>query len=263
MGYSGRSGRKARQRRRLYLLWVRCDSQSSGASQYQEQLLHRISIRQLLHAPRPGRPCSTRRVGCWRPTPNSACNGHTSIVTDTWFSYSPRGEATDIWESYLYSGGWFHTQQNYFPNGEIASLEGFQGTGTTTPFSELFTYGLDGEGRRYSVTGSQSSTILSSTTYNAASQPTGVNLLDGGESISYDPNTGRMTQWRSTAGSLAQTGTFTWNANATLKQLALTDNYNPSNVQTCMYGYDDLARLTNVGCGAPWTQAFSYEAIRN
>ena len=51
-----------------------------------------------------------------------------------------------------------------------------------------------------------------------------------------------MTQWQSTAGSNTQTGSLTWNANGTLQQLGITDNFNQSNAQTCSYGYDDLAR---------------------
>jgi hypothetical protein len=97
-------------------------------------------------------------------------------------------------------------------------LQGFKGTGTGTPFSDLFTYNLDGKGRPYGMVDTTlSSSIWNSTTYNVADQPTSVVPSAGGtESFAYDGNSGRMTQWSSTAGSKIQTGTLTWNANGTL-----------------------------------------------
>jgi hypothetical protein len=44
---------------------------------------------------------------------NSACNGRNNLVVDEWFSYSPRGEVTDVYQSSPRSGGYYHTSQSY------------------------------------------------------------------------------------------------------------------------------------------------------
>ena len=174
------------------------------------------------------------------------------------FSYDARGEVTDY---YQYSGSWYHIQQGYFANGATASLQGFNGMGTTTPLSDLFTYGLDGEGRVYSILDTTTDApILGSTTYNSASQPTAVLS----ESFKYDANSGRMTQWASTVGSDQQIGSPTWNANGTLQSMQINDNANNANTQNCAYTYDDLARLHSVNCGAnTWQQNFNYDVLGN
>ncbi len=66
-----------------------------------------------------------------------------------------------------------------------------------------------------------------------------------------------------TAGSTTQTGNLTWNANGTLHQLQISDNYDANNAQTCLYGYDDLMRLLSANCGSAWSQTFSYDVFRN
>src|SRR5664279_5552987 len=72
-----------------------------------------------------------------------------------------------------------------------------------------------------------------------------------------DGNSGRMTQWASTAGSNKQTGFLTWNPNGTLQTLAINEVPNSINTQTCNYGYEDLARLTSTNCGSGnWVQNF-------
>jgi len=49
-----------------------------------------------------------------------------------------------------------------------------------------------------------------------------------------------------------------------LGQLAITDPFNSHDAQTCNYGYDDLARLASVDCGASiWQQNFTYDAFGN
>ena len=88
-------------------------------------------------------------------------------------------------------------------------------------------------------------------------------LVGGAENFAYDPYTDRMTQWSSTAGSNTQTGNLTWNANGTLRQLQISDNYDANNAQTCLYGYDDLMRLLSANCGSAWSQTFSYDAFGN
>jgi YD repeat-containing protein len=193
------------------------------------------------------------------------CGSPLTQITDEWFSYSARGENLDLWESTPHSGGWYHAQQGYFANGVIHTLQGFKGAGTSTPFSDLFTYNLDGKGRPYGMTDSTASvSIWNSTAYNVADQPTAVVPSAGGtESFVYDGNSGRMTQWSSTAGSKTQTGTLTWNANGTLQTLQITDSANSANAQTCSNLYDDLARLKSAHCGTVWSQDFTYDAWGN
>ena len=187
------------------------------------------------------------------------------VLTDEWFSYSARGENVDMWESTPNSGGWYHVQQGYFPSGVMETLRGFTGTGTGAPFSDLFTYNLDGKGRPYGMVDTTGSApIWASTTYNVADQPTAVvQAAGGGETFQYDGNSGRMTQWQSTAGSNTQTGTLTWNANGTLQKMVIADTANTANGQTCIYGYDDLRRLLSANCGTPWSQTFSYDRFGN
>src|SRR5208337_4111720 len=56
---------------------------------------------------------------------------------------------------------------------------------------------------------------------------------------------------------------LTWNANGTLQQMAIADNFNQSNAQTCSYGYDDLARLLSANCLPIWSQTFAYNSEGN
>ena len=187
----------------------------------------------------------------------------TTYYSEEAYSYDANGNETDLYE-YTHNGGpgaWYHVQESYFPNGAMASLRGFTGTGVSTPFSNLLTFSLDGEGRLYSVGG-----VSPSITYNAASQPLSVVQYAGGsENFQYDSYAGRMTQWQSTAGSQHQTGMLTWNANGTLQQLQIADDFNSANRQICTNTYDDLARLISNYCsGTPgWTQNFSYDQYGN
>jgi RHS repeat-associated protein len=106
--------------------------------------------------------------------------------------------------------------------------------------------------------------IWASTTYNVADQPlTVAQSAGGGEAFQYDGNSGRMTQWDSTAGSLQQVGTLTWNANGTLRSLQVNDGINSANTQTCTNLYDDLSRLTSNSCASGWGQAFGYDVFGN
>jgi hypothetical protein len=126
------------------------------------------------------------------------------------FSYDARGEVTDYYE--LAGPGWYHVSQSYFDNGVMASLQGFNGIGTTSSLSDLFSYNLDGEGRPYGMADTtRQETVWSSTAYNVASQPTAVvQSAGGGETFQHDENFGRMIEWQSTAGSNTQTGNLTW-----------------------------------------------------
>jgi len=64
-------------------------------------------------------------------------------------------------------------------------------------------------------------------------------------------------------GSSSIVGALTWNANDTLNQLGITDPLNSKDAQTCSYAHDDLARLSGVNCGSPWSQTFIYDAFGN
>jgi RHS repeat-associated protein len=119
--------------------------------------------------------------------------------------------------------------------------------------------------------------VVTSTTYNAASQPTQIALekTDQDDYV-YDPNTGRMTQFTFQVGKTPATlvGNLQWNTNGTLNNLAITDGFNSGGTQTCYYnpssgggmGYDDWGRLLNVSCGTDgsiWNQTFSYDQYDN
>src|SRR5581483_4400615 len=120
-------------------------------------------------------------------------------ITDEGFSYSPRGELTDVYESTPNSNGYYHTTADYFANGALKDLGGVPGH--TNPSSGIgWTFTVDGEGRPLAVTDQTTpADLVTQTSYNSASQPTNVVLGDasayGGDSYSYDANTGRMTQY--------------------------------------------------------------------
>ena len=126
------------------------------------------------------------------------------------------------------------------------------------------TFNPDGEGRiaSTSVTGYQNP--LTSVSYNVYSEPTALNLGSGdSDSYTYDPNTGRMTQYKFTVTGSSLVGNLQWNPNGTLQQNAITDPFNGSNQQTCNYTYDDLARLASANCGSIWSQLFSPDPFGN
>ena len=133
------------------------------------------------------------------------CSGTTR--TDEWFSYSARGEQTDAWESTPNSGGWYHAVNSYAANGPVSSRAGYWGTGTTSPFSNSFTYSFDGEGRQVGLADNTiGKSLWSGTTYNAASQPNQIQFYSGdSESFSWDwqapglmISPGSMLSWTST-----------------------------------------------------------------
>jgi RHS repeat-associated protein len=189
---------------------------------------------------------------------NSACNGRTSLVADKWLGYSPRGEVTDIYSSTPNSGGYYHAAKTYWANGAVETLGGIPGVPTIS-------YGADGEGRPSTVTGG-SQNLVTATSYNPASQVTGVTLgsLDS-DTYQYDPNTGRMTQYSFNVNGSSVIGKPTWNSNGTLQTLNITDPFDSANQQNCSYGYDALARISSVSCnsGTAWGQTFAYDAFGN
>jgi RHS repeat-associated protein len=181
----------------------------------------------------------------------------TTKLTDEGFSYTARGQISDIYESTPNSGGYYHVNETYWANGALNQLSGLSGLPTIT-------YSMDGEGRIYSASASSGQNPLSSTTYSVASLPTAVNLgSSDGDAFVYDPNTNRMTKYTFTVNSQSVVGSLTWNALGTLASVAITDPFDTSNAQTCSYSHDDLVRLASDNCGSIWSQTFSYDAFGN
>jgi RHS repeat-associated protein len=191
---------------------------------------------------------------------DSCSSGGDSIITDEWFSYTARGETSDLWESTLHSGGYYHTQASYWANGVLNTLNGSLGNVSTYGM----TWYLDGEGRwSYAIDGNGYHT-LGATTYNAASQATQIGFgTTDTDSYTYDPNTGRMTQYAFNVNGHSVNGTLTWNPVGTLSRLASSDPFNSANTQICSYTHDDLARIASVNCGSIWSQTFSYDPFGN
>ena len=113
--------------------------------------------------------------------------------------------------------------------------------------------GVDGEGRITTVTASSGqSPLVSAVTYtnSGTTQPIGsLTQVTFGSSdydtFSYDISTGRLNQYKFFVGTTPQTVTnnLTWNANGSLGSLAVTDQLNSANTQTCNYSHDDLGRI--------------------
>ena len=188
-----------------------------------------------------------------------------TMITDEWFSYDADGNIADMWELTPHSGTYYHSHATFAGNGAPLTVQ------LENPALYTETYGLDGEGRPSTLM-SGSLPIVSSTTYNAASQPTYIDLGTGTDQSDYvyDSNTNRMTNWIFQVGSTeSETGTLTWNANATLRELVIDDGFNSAGSQTCTFGtgtvmgYDDLGRLLSDNCGSAWSQTFSYDQYDN
>ncbi|MHB8753412.1 MAG: RHS repeat domain-containing protein [Candidatus Acidiferrales bacterium] len=176
-------------------------------------------------------------------------------ITDEGFSYTARGEVSDMYESTLYSGGYYHAAASYWANGALDQL-----TGLGFPM----TYGVDGEGRPYSVSAGSGQNPVSSTNYNMASEATQVNFGSGdSDAFGFDSNTFRMTQYQFNVNGKAVTGALTWNANRTLQSLNITDPFNAADTQNCAYSYDDLARIAGANCGAAFSGTYTYDAFGN
>ncbi len=128
-----------------------------------------------------------------------------------------------------------------------------------------FNYNTDGEGRPSTMTATSGQAPVTAISFNTFSEPTSVTYGSGdSDSLQYDPNTGRMTQYQAKVNGVAMTGGLTWNPNGTLKQLAVVDALNTANTQTCLNTFDTLARLTQIDCGAgKWGQSFTYGAFGN
>lgn len=197
----------------------------------------------------------------------TSCPG--TKLTDLGFSYSARGESSDVYEETPNSGHYYHLSQTYWPHGAASQLTAAYNGNSITGLPTISyggtigsTVGLDGEGRITQVTAGSGQNPVTGVTYNNGNLPTQVNFGSGDNDIfAYDANTFRITQFKFNVGTQSKylNGAFTWNANGTLGQLALTDQFNSGNTQTCNYTHDDLSRIAQVDCGSGgWGQAFSY-----
>jgi RHS repeat-associated protein len=181
-----------------------------------------------------------------------------SIIADEWFSYTARGEVSDVYQATPHSGGYYHTTQSYWPNG-LPDVLGNNIAGLPT-----FTYTPDGEGRAYTVSASAGQNPVTNTVYNPASLPTAVTYGSAdSDSFNYDSNTNRMTQYQFNVNGSSLAGILGWNANGTLQTQNITDAFNGADTQNCSYGYDDVTRLRTANCGTAAAQTFTYDAFGN
>jgi RHS repeat-associated protein len=200
-------------------------------------------------------------------TSASSCPG--TVTVDEGFSYSARGEVSVVLEKTPDSGGYYNVNATYWAHGRLNVLNG--GT-SPLPGLPAITYGassgagLDGKGRITEVTAASGQNPVNSISWNAGNQVTGVTLgSSDSDAYQYDPDTGRMTQYKFNMGTgpTSQAGALTWNANGTLGQLQITDQINTANSQTCTYSHDDLIRIASVSCGSVWAQTFSLDPFGN
>jgi RHS repeat-associated protein len=189
----------------------------------------------------------------------------TSKITDEGFSYSLRGEVSDVYLSTPHSGGYYHINQTYWPHGAPLQLSQLAGLPTISIGGTIgSTVGIDGEGRITQVTASSGQNPVTGVSYNNASLPTQVNFGSGDSDLfAYDSNTLRMTQYKFNVNGQSAFGALNWNANATLQRLAITDPFNSAGNQACSYIHDDQTRLQSVDCGMSWSQTFSYDPFGN
>jgi RHS repeat-associated protein len=181
----------------------------------------------------------------------------TSKITDIGISYTALGQASDIYESMPHSNGYYHVTESFWANGVLKQLSNLVGLPT-------FTYGVDGEGRVYSVSASSGQNPLMSTVYNVASLPTQVNLgSSDSDTYTFDQNSNRMTQYKFSVNGQSVVGTLTWNPIGTLENLVVTDPFYSGGNQNCSYAHDDLTRVASANCGTPWSQTFNYDAFGN
>ena len=219
------------------------------------------------------------------PTGVSVSNGNTRMVeaktintsslsvnvTDEFFSYSARGETTDLYELTPHSGSgvYYHTTAAYWPTGMLKTLSGIPSVPTIN-YGANGT-GLDGEGRITQVSASSGASPVTGVTYSTSSTTNPLGALTtvtfgsaDSDSFSYDPNTGRMATYTFSVNTKTDAGTLTWNPNGTLTKLVINDQIpGTADSRTCTYGYDDVHRVSNVTCGTFWVQNFTYDAFGN
>ena len=166
-------------------------------------------------------------------------------------------------EAYTQSGSTLETDEgfSYAANGTVTEMQNNFGL-------LAITYALDGEGRWSTGSASSGQNPVTAAQYNVFGEPTEVDLGSGDKDVyGYDAALGRMTGYTFDVGTGALAATLTWNQDGTLGNLTATDTLpggGGPNAQNCGYGYDDLARLESVNCGAGnWGQTFSTDAFGN
>ena len=107
--------------------------------------------------------------------------GHVSSTSYTteYFGYDADGRTTDLWEQTPNSGGSYHVTDQYFPNGEVNTLIGYQASGSQIVGLPAITYGIDGEGRLTTASASAGQNPVTAASYNVASQLTSLTLGSG------------------------------------------------------------------------------------
>jgi len=197
-------------------------------------------------------------------------NCGSTVYSDEWFSYSPRGELTDFYEWTSHSGTYYHTSAGYWPSGNLQTLSGIPSVPTMN-YGATTGAGLDGEGRYTQVTAGSGPNPVTSVSYDMAGTSNPVGSLTGvtygssdSDSFTYYLNTGRPETYAFNVNGQSDTGTLTWNTNGTLASLGIADNVSGStDTQSCTYSYDDLARAAGISCGTKGSQSFSYDAFGN
>jgi len=185
-----------------------------------------------------------------------------SKITDLGFSYAATGQASDVWEMTPHSGTnyYYHVSSQYWPNGAVNTIGNLAGLPTIT-------YLTDGEGRTSTVSASSGQNPVTSVGYDAASHVTALTYGSAdNDGFTFDPLTGRMSKYQFNVGTTPQIdkGLLTWNTNGSLQQLAITDQLNSANTQTCTYTHDDLGRIASANCGSSiWSQTFSFDPFGN
>lgn len=204
------------------------------------------------------------------------CGG--TQYTDEGFSYDPDGRTTDVYESTPHSGGYYHVQASYWPDGSLETLNGnFSGVPSQT-------YGVDAEGgRAYSVMASSGQSPVTATAYNYLNQTTGLYQVTPVSGIAYgsgDSDAFAYTNLNQVSMATYKVGTsqiqhvLQWNPNGTLGSVAIADPLNSQNQQTCTYNYDAIGRVATLsqtqsavncvnGSQTVWKQDISYDAFGN
>jgi RHS repeat-associated protein len=182
----------------------------------------------------------------------------TNKITDIAFSYSPRGEVTDVYEKTLHSDGMYHVSASYWDNGLVKQLFGL-------PQLPTFTFTPDGQGRVFSVSASSGQGPVQRAYYNSASQVTDITYGSNDNDVfNFDPKRGSLCQYQTKINGRTAAGTFQWSKNGNLKSANFIDPFNwQQNQQTCEYAYDEMGRLKQADCGTVWGQSFSYDAFGN
>ncbi len=180
-----------------------------------------------------------------------------SKLTDIGFSYTVRGQPSDVYESTPHSGTYYHVSEQYWANGALEQLSGLSALPT-------FTFAPDGEGRPYKASVSSGQNPVTNTVFNSASLPTAITYgSSDSDSYTYDPNTDRITQYQFSVNSQSLTGALTWNPNHSLGALNITDALNSADTQSCSFSHDYVKRLVSANCVSVWSQTFSYDPFGN